>query len=286
MSDVIDHIRSSKVICNKPEEITVRIQAKYRVAASFVTYNNPIDEVAIAAKSLLKSAIPGHLTIIDNNSAPGYFDQLKRLIKANFIQTGTNGGYGFGHNVGIKNAPECEYYLILNPDIEIPNGTIEKLVEFMDSHPDIGLASPKVLNEDGSIQHLNKRLPTVFDLFARRFLPSFLQNLSFIKRRMDYYIMLDKGYDAILDVPFISGCFMLFRKSALDKIGGFDENFFMYLEDADISRRLNQVARSVYYPEATVIHRWTRGSHRNLKLTWIHIKSMMYYFNKWGWDWI
>ncbi len=264
----------------------MRTHEKYRVAACIVTFNNPVNEVALVAEVLLASSIPSYLTIVDNNSALGYFDQLKRSFNANFIQSGVNKGYGFGHNVGIKNAPECEYYLILNPDIEIPAGTIEKLVEFMDSHPDIGLASPKVLNEDGSIQHLNKRLPTVFDLFARRFLPSFLQKISFVKRRMDYYIMLDKGYDAIQDVPFISGCFMLFRKAALDKIGGFDENFFMYLEDADISRRLNQIARSVYYPEASVIHRWTRGSHKNIKLTWVHIKSMMYYFNKWGWDWI
>jgi GT2 family glycosyltransferase len=263
------------------------MQSKYKVIAGIVTYNNPIEEVERAAKSFLACELHVYLIVIDNNSKDGYLDQLKDRFDAQFIQSSINKGYGFGHNIGIKNAPDCEYYLVLNPDIEIHEGTMEKLVMHMDEHHDVGLISPKILNEDGSIQHLNKRLPTVFNLFARRFLPSFIQNISFIKKRMDYYIMLDKGYEEIQEVPYITGCFMLFRKSVLDKIGGFDENFFMYLEETDITRRVNQAGfKSVYYPCASVTHKWARGSHHSIKLTWIHIKSAIYYFIKWGWRWI
>ncbi len=259
-------------------------QAKYRVAGCIVTYNSPINEVKRTATSFLNCVLPVHLTIVDNNSAPGYLDQLKSSFKANFIQSGDNKGYGFGHNIGIKNSPYCEYYLVLNPDIEIPANTIEKLVEFMDGHPEIGLASPKVLNEDGTIQYLNKRAPTASALFARRFLPLYIQSLPFIKRRMDYYIMLDKGYDNIVDVPFISGCFMLFRKEALDRIGGFDENFFLYFEDADISKRIRlQGYRTVFYPYVNVTHLWGRASHKSIKMTWVFIMNGIRYFNKWGW---
>ena len=258
-----------------------------KVIASIVTYNNPIGEVEQAAKSFLACTLPVHLMVIDNNSADGYVEQLKKCFSAQFIQNGINRGFGSGHNIGIKNALDCEYYLVLNPDIEIHEGTIEKLVKFMDKHPEVGLISPKILNEDGSIQCLNKRLPTVFDLFARRFLPSFIQKINFIKKRMDYYIMLDKGYEEIQEVSYITGCFMLFRKSVLDKINGFDENFFLYLEEADITRRVNQAGfKSIYFPYATVTHKWARGSHHSLKLTWINIKSAIYYFNKWGWRWI
>ncbi len=261
-------------------------QPKFKVAASIVTYNNPIDDVMLAATSFSRCKLPVHLTIVDNSPHEHYVQQLPNLVNADFIQCGMNKGFGFGHNIGIKKSPPCDYYLVLNPDIVIPENTIEELVLFMDSHPDIGLISPRILNEDGSVQHLNKRLPTVFDFFARRFLPKFTQNIGFIKRRMDYYVMLDRGYDKIQDVPYITGCFMFFRKSVLDKIGGFDENFFLYLEEADITRRLNQIARSLYYPGVSVIHKWERGSHRNIKLTWVAIKSVIYYFNKWGWDWI
>jgi GT2 family glycosyltransferase len=264
-----------------------KVHEVYRVAASIVTYNNPIIEVKLAAQSFLACALPVNLLIIDNNSSEGYLDQLQQAFKAQFIRNGVNKGFGAGHNIGIKNAPYCDYYLVLNPDIKIHEGSLEKLVSFMDEHPEIGIISPKILNEDGSIQYLNKRLPTVFDLFARRFLPSFIQNISFIKKRMDYYIMLDKGYKEIQEVPYITGCFMLFRKSVLDKVEGFDENFFMYLEDTDITRRVNQAGfKSVYYPYASVTHKWARGSHHSIKLTWINIKSAIYYFNKWGWRWI
>jgi len=260
---------------------------KYKLVASIVTYNSLVDEVESAAKSFLNCSLPVHLIIVDNNSEEGYLDQLKRRVGAFFIQSGVNKGFGFGHNIGMRNAPECEYYLVLNPDIEIHEGTLEKLVSYMDEHPEIGLITPKVLNEDGSIQHLNKRLPTVFDLFARRFLPAFIKNISFIKRRMDHYIMLDRGYDNTLEVPYITGCFMLFRKVVLDKIGGFDENFFMYLEEADSTLRINQIGfKSIYYPHASVTHKWARGSHNSFKLTWITIKSAIYFFKKWGWKWI
>jgi GT2 family glycosyltransferase len=259
----------------------------YKITASIVTCNNPIAEVKLAAQSFLACTLPVHLIVIDNKSKEGYVDRLKECFVAYFIQCEHNKGFGFGHNIGIKNALDCEYYLVLNPDIEIHEGTIEKLVSFMDEHPEVGLISPKILNEDGSIQYLNKRLPTVFDLFARRFLPSFISNVGFIRKRMDYYAMLDKGYEEIQEVPFITGCFMLFRKSVLDKIGGFDENFFMYLEDADITKRVNQTGfKSVYYPYASATHKWARGSHHSIKLTWINIKSAIYYFNKWGWRWI
>jgi GT2 family glycosyltransferase len=145
---------------------------------------------------------------------------------------------------------------------------------------------PKILNEDGSIQYLNKRLPTVFDLFARRFLPIWMQDIPAIKRRMEYFIMKDCGYESIQNVPFVSGCFMLFRKKVLDQIGFFDENYFLYLEDTDISVRANEITKAVYYPDAVITHTWSRESHRSMRFTFITIKSAIYFFKKWGWRWI
>ncbi len=258
-----------------------------KVTACIVTYNSNIFEVKQTAETFLSCTLPIHLIVVDNNSDKGYLKDLKESFCAQFIQSGSNKGFGFAHNIGMKNTPFCDYYLALNPDILIPEGTIERLVEFMDKHSEVGLVSPKILNEDGSIQYVNKQLPTIFDMFARRFLPSFIQRISFIKKRMDHYIMLDKGYEDIQEVPYITGCFMLFRKSVLQKINGFDEKFFMYLEEADITRRVNQEGyKSVYYPYVSVTHKWKRGSYNNFKLTFITIISAIYYFKKWGWRWI
>ena len=86
-----------------------------------------------------------------------------------------------------------------------------------------------------------------------------------------------------MDVPFLSGCFMFLRTEALKKVGLFDEQFFLYTEDADLSRRIHKHYRTVYYPQVTIYHYHQRGSYRNFWLMWCNIKSAIRYFNKWGW---
>ena len=95
--------------------------------------------------------------------------------------------------------------------------------------------------------------------------------------------MMDIGYETNYEVPYMSGCFMLFSSSIFEQLQGFDENFFMYMEDADISRRASALCKCLYFSEVTIVHHWERGSYKQLKLTWISIKSTFYYFRKWGW---
>ena len=91
------------------------------------------------------------------------------------------------------------------------------------------------------------------------------------------------GYQTIMDVPFLSGCFMALRVDALRRIGLFDERFFMYAEDADLTRRMAGSYRTTYFPEASVTHDHAMESYRNYRMLWIHIESIILYFNKWGW---
>ena len=254
-----------------------------KVAAAIVTFRNPVGDVISAAKSILNSDVDVKLTIIDNYSCNGLFEQLQRVIQCHFVQTGKNGGFGFAHNIGMRSATDSDYYLVANPDVVVPLSSLKDMVEYMDKHPDIGLLCPKILNEDGTCQQLNKRDPTVFDLFLRRFLPACVQKLPKVRHRMDFYVMNDWGYETPYEVPYVSGCFMLFRRSVLEQLGGFDEGFFMYLEDADITRRVRKIARAVFYPHAVIMHKWARGSHYSLKLTVVTMRSAIHYFNKWGW---
>lgn len=253
----------------------------YDCTAAIVVFNNPPQIIQKAIKSLLACSLNMGLHIIDNSPTEAPKPYLADL-PVTYHFDGFNAGYGKGHNLVINKLLTSRYHIIINPDIIIDPSTIESLYSFMNQNPDIGIVCPKILNEDESIQFLNKRYPTVFDLFARRFIPKSLHYL--IRSRLDRYEMKDVGYEDICDVECISGCFMFCRTEVLKKVGGFDDRYFMYLEDFDLSRKVQQAGyRTVYYPFATVTHLWERASHKSLKMTWVHIESAIKYFNKWGW---
>jgi len=104
-----------------------------------------------------------------------------------------------------------------------------------------------------------------------------------VKARMDWYEMREKDYQTKFVAPSLSGCFMFLRTEALQKIGLFDERYFMYLEDIDLSRRIFQQYKNVYFPTQIIYHDHAKGSYKSLKLLFIHIQSALRYFNKWGW---
>lgn len=139
---------------------------------------------------------------------------------------------------------------------------------------------PKVLYPDGSLQYLCKLLPTPYDWIGRRFNPiKYLVN-----KRNEVFELQFTGYDKIMDVPYLSGCFMFLRLDAIEKIGGFDEGIFMYGEEADLCRRLiGGGYKTVFYPHVEIYHHFEKGSHKSWRLTKIGIESAIYYFNKWGW---
>lgn len=249
--------------------------------ASMVIFNNPPDVLRRAAESLLSCSLDIELHIVDNSNTrilESCFDDLSVI----YHFYGSNAGYGQGHNKVINKEINSCYHIIINPDIIIAPSTIESLCLFMDHNPDIGIVSPKVLNEDGTLQFLNKRYPTIFDLFGRRFIPKYFYN--FIQHRLDLYEMKDIGYEDIYDVECISGCFMFCRTEVLKSVGGFDDRYFMYFEDFDLSRNIQKTGyRTVYYPFAKITHLWERASHKSIKMTLIHVFSAFKYFNKWGW---
>lgn len=258
--------------------------------ASIVTYNTSGHDLKRVMQSALASPIDT-LYIIDHS--PGddvkrFFDvetndqELREMLtdKRVVFEQHPNRGYGAGHNIAIKRSMDkgAEYHAILNPDIYWTDPVIATLTAYMDSHPEIGMMTPKVLFPDGRLQFNCKLLPTPLDLIGRRFLPKRL-----MKRRNDRFELHFTGYDQIMNVPYIHGCFMFMRISTLRKTGLFDERFFMYPEDIDITRRIHRVAQSVFYPGVSLYHAHGAASHKFNKMLWIHIINMIRYFNKWGW---
>ncbi|MDH5657565.1 MAG: glycosyltransferase, partial [Spirochaetia bacterium] len=258
------------------------------ISISVVVYQNDLDVLLKTVQSVFRTKKNVFVTLLDNHSGREYSENLNHLFlnykNVKMLFSEINGGYGYGHNHAYNDSPLARYHIVLNPDVIIHEGALEKIFDFMEENPDIGLCSPRILNTDGSMQYLNKRNPSLFDLFARRFLPNFMTGMTFIRKRMDIYTMQDIGYDKIADVTYLSGCFMFFRRSVIERSKiFFDEKYFLHLEDADITRRFSEITRCVYYPDATITHHWNRQTHRDLMHAWMLIRSAITYFNKWGW---
>lgn len=259
---------------------------------SIVLFKNSYSEIKSLLNSFIDCNIALKIYLIDNSPTDSLASTAVLDSRCTYIKNPDgNNGFGAGHNVAIRLSQNYDYHLVVNPDVTFDSQILEELLSFMDENLDIGLISPKILSNNGSIQYLCKRYPSVFQLFLRRFSPQILQNL--LKNYMNFYEMRETGYDKIMNVTYLSGCFMLFRRKYLEEICYFnkntsvyfDENIFMYFEDTDITIRMFKKYKCIFYPYVSIYHGWQRGSYNSLKLMWITIQSAFYFFNKHGWKW-
>lgn len=253
-----------------------------KLSASIVLYNTKIDELKRVIDSYFAYQGEKQLFLVDNSPN----DNLREIAKMYpndvfYIFNNENMGYGKAHNIAIKKSIEqnLPYHIILNPDIIIEKNTLEKLTNYMEQHPEVGNIMPKIIYPDGELQYLCKLLPSPIDLIFRRFIPIKNWKEAINKR----YELHSFGYDQIMNIPNLSGCFMFLRTEVLKQVGLFDENIFMYLEDIDLNRRIHSKYKTIYYPDATVIHEHQKESYKSKRLLKAHIQSAIYYFNKYGW---
>jgi GT2 family glycosyltransferase len=254
------------------------------INVSIVLFKNDQDLVKKAIFSCVNSVLINRIYLIDNSPTDILSCLASLDSRIEYIFNNANLGFGKAHNIALKRSIEenIPYHLVLNPDVYFEKGVLEELYNFMEANKDVGLVMPKVLYPDGNIQYLCKLLPTPLDLFGRRFL-NFGPFKKIVEKRNEVYELRFTGYDKIMEVPYLSGCFMFIRTEVLKKVGLFDERFFMYLEDTDLSRRIHRVAKTVYYPYVYIYHEYGKGSYKSLKLLYYHIKSAIKYFNKYGW---
>ena len=200
-----------------------------------------------------------------------------------FLTNPDNPGYGRAVNRLAAQLGELPPYIgVLNTDLFWQSGTFEQLLAWLQQHPEVNLAVPQILDPAGTPQKLCKHNPTVLGLFRRRFLPAWLKPV-WLKRYDRWYVMADQNYQEVFEAPYLSGCCMLIRSEAFRRVGGFDERYFLYLEDADLTRSLARHGRCVHLPVASVVHNWGRGNYRSLWLMAVNLASAWHYFRKWGW---
>ena len=251
---------------------------------SIVLYDSINECLEESILYLLGNNLINKIYIIDNSRNP-VFSIVKGASEIiEYIHTGKNIGYGKGHNIALRLSMKerIKYHVVLNPDVKIYNTVIQDLYHFMESNPDVGLVMPKVLSPDGSIQYLCKLLPGPFDLLRRRFF-NWGPFKKFNKKKDFIFELRFTNYERPMNVPFLSGCFMFIRTEVLQKVGLFDERFFLYCDDLDLSRRIHKVSKTVFYPYCSIYHEWGRGSYKNFRMLMIHIRDAIKYFNKWGW---
>jgi GT2 family glycosyltransferase len=252
-----------------------------KISGSIVLYKND-RSVSKTIADFLNTSLPVKLFLVDNSPT----DKLKAGL-ANFIEderveyifNNANIGFGAAHNIAIRKIYNFSgYHLVLNPDVSFGTEVLESLFKYCEKNNDVGLVLPKVVYPDGQLQYVCKLLPAPADLIFRRFLPE-----KFARKRIERFEMRSMGYDREIEVPYLSGCFMFLRTEALKKVGLFDERFFMYPEDIDLTRRIYKEYKTMFYPNVKIVHTHGRESYKSASLLYIHITNMIKYFNKWGW---
>jgi len=247
------------------------------ITASIVTYNNSSDQI----KSIVDSIID-HIDrlYISDNSLTRSLEELCSNEKIEYIYNGVNLGFGRAHNIAIDKAISfgSDYHFIVNPDIYFFMDVVSPMVEYMRSNENIGMMMPKILYPSGDTQYLPKLLPSPSDLIMRKLKKPKKLYENFI----DKY-ELRQYSDTIYNAPILSGCFTLLNLNAIKEIGVYDERFFMYFEDFDLSRRMHQKYKTLYFPLVSIYHEYESGANKKFILFKIFISSTVKYFNKWGW---
>lgn len=255
------------------------------VTVSIVTHNS--DKIFQSLDSLIH--ILGdqptiQIKIFDNASESDYRNKLAEYLRYSFISIEfykENKGFGFGHNANLLETDG--YGIIFNPDIILAENHLFEMVDHLREHPDCALLAPKILNEDGTTQYLIRNHLDVFD-YMLRFIP-----FRFVKKmfngRLAKFECRDLSDEEDSYVRMISGSFMVIDLMKFNEIQGFDDRYFMYFEDNDLCRKMEQAGyKALYSPRFSVVHLYERGAVKSRKLFFIFLQSMRKYFQKWGWQ--
>lgn len=251
------------------------MDGKVQITASIVLYRENEETLQKTIHSFLNTPLTKRLYLIDNSPN----DSLKNCANYSDVEyffNNDNIGFGSAHNAVLENINDSsEYHLILNPDVEFEPHVIPELIEQLKKEQDVSMISPKVRYPDGELQYTCRRYPSFFDLIIRVF--------GVFKKRSAYKEYRNQDLTKSFYPDFIHGCFMLFRTQELINLKGFDERYFLYMEDADICKRIDGAGnKKLYFPKEEIVHIHRKGSSKSFYLFFRHFFSAIKYFNKWG----
>lgn len=241
-----------------------------KISASIVIYKENKDTLQKVINSFLSfKDIKKEFIIVDNSPS----DELKVFCEnfegVSYIFSGENLGFGRGHNLAFKNLKDkSDIHMIINPDVYFNSDEISSFLNWFYEQKEISLVTTKVCYPDGENQNIVRNVPTIIDLIKRK-------------------LKIDSGElhiqdNSIKEVPFAHGCFFIFKTEVFEKLGGFDERFFMYMEDLDIFIRAKKYGKTVINTNYKIYHEFRKGSSKSFKLLKYHIISAYKFFKKYN----
>ncbi|MBI2638222.1 glycosyltransferase family 2 protein [Candidatus Peregrinibacteria bacterium] len=259
-----------------------------KISCIIVNWNlKYLPRLCIEALKRSQCDFPFEIIVVDNDShdeSLEYLEQMHKKGEITLVHSGSNLGYGRANNLGVKYA-KGKYVLILNPDVSVETDTIQKMVDYMEEHPDTGVLGPQLYFFNGQIQDSCRRFMRPADLIIKR---TPLQRFKFLKKRVDEYVMTDYDHKNTQDVDLVTGACFMASRAAFEKVGGFDDRYFLFMEDADLCRKMWEAGmRVVYFPLARALHYHKRLSGGSIfwllkqRVFWIHMHSALKYFWKW-----
>ncbi len=251
-----------------------------------------LERLGVALRRAAHEGLLGRtrLVLVDNGPGPGWRELLRQALDAvqlpatvELLSGHGNVGYGAGHNLALWRS-DSDFHLVLNPDVLLEEDTLSEGLAFLTAHPEVGLVAPAARDGAGRPQYLCKDYPTVLDLALRGFAPGWLRRR--FRTRLGRYELRDRIGDAVLwDPPIASGCFMLCRRDALDRIEGFRPDYFLYFEDFDLSLRLAAVARLAWVPQVRIIHLGGHAARKGIRHVGLFLRAARLFFSRHGWRW-
>lgn len=231
------------------------------------------------------------LAVVDNASPGDYGERVRQLLAARrddwpalaaeYRRAASNRGYGAGHNLALT-AAGSDLHLVLNPDVELEEDALAVALAHMAAEPDVALLAPAARGSSGEVEHLCKRYPSLLVLLLRA-----CGRPRLFRRCLARYEMRElENSRAPVEVPLISGCWMLARTGVLAAEGGFDEAYFLYFEDFDLSLRLARRGRVVYHPGVRIVHHGGYASRKGWRHVLLFARGGLRFFRQYGWRWL
>lgn len=250
-----------------------------RVAAVVVNRNTR-DLLRECLRSIERQEYDGGISVwvVDNGSTDGSAEMvLGEFWSANLVFNDRNEGYAKAANRGIELSRE-PYVLVLNSDTVLSRDTVAEIVDFFERNLGAGAVGPRIINTDGSLQFSCREFPSIKDAFAHAFLGLFTAENRYTSR----YRKAGWDHACECEVDWVSGAFVALRREPLERLGGFDEGYFMYVEDVDLCWRMREEGWTVnYIPRGDVVHHIGESSRfASTRMTLHHHISMLRFHRK------
>ena len=250
------------------------LHSNIHISASIVLFNQDENTLQKTINAILKCNEIERLFLIDNskiNNGLKYQD----VDKIEYRFTKANLGFGSAHNLIINEINNTfTHHLVLNPDVVFNPKDILVLVSELENNDEVAMISPKAMYPTGEMQYTCRKNPTFLELIYRR--------LHINKKFVYFQEYRDKDLTVPFCPAFVHGFFMLFKTEDFVSVNGFDKRYFLYMEDADICRKIYKNNKKVlYFPGVEVIHEHQKGSTKKIRLLFHHFSSAMKYFKKW-----